>query len=866
MIKKLCCISLLFCMIFTLAPAASASQAGTIFINEVCTKNNGTNGNEDTQVLKSGEYCDYIELYNNSDRDIDISGYGITDDSSDLFKGTIPSGSSIPAKGYFIIYCAKSDEMYAAFGLSADGEYVRLTSPEGVMIDEVQVPAISADTCYARSEDGGASFAILAPTPQKSNTLSDTFLPSSPEFSKATGIYTEGFSLNLSTATSGAIIYYTIDGSDPESSETRVQYSKPIPIYDRSGEANVMSAVDPSLISVNSAHCALPDDDEVDKGTVVRAVAYKDGKYSKVSTASYLIGSWTSKLSNISVMSVSVDYNDFYDYETGIYVTGKVWDEFKANHPGVTSSWLIQANHNQRGKEWERDCHIDYIDDDGTVFSSDCGVRTQGAGGRDNLQKSLRFYARTEYNGSNRFNYAFFDSVYDEKGKVVDEYKTIVMRAGGNDASSLKYTDSYLQSLVADRDFETQTGKACIMFINGEYWGIYTLQEDYTAQYFEEKYGVDSDDVVIIKRNEIEEGTEDDMQLFYDTYEFITNNRMKDAENYEKACEMMDMQSFIDYMSVEMYICNNDWPDNNIALWRTRSVDKNSEYGDGRWRFMLYDTEYSTGEYNSGTCAYYYDSLSAIIKLEKDDGYYSHMLFSLLKNADFKRQFINSFLDITYINFRQRNWESKLSQYQNAYSTHFSDHYARFNNGSVNSATSRYSQVYGFLKRRQSYAAGFLGDACNIRGSLEKIKINIKNSTGGSLILNGKEIDLTPFSNDTYIGYYYINYPISLEAVADEGYYLADWEGYDAEGEIIDVTPVEDKTITVTAVFEKYEKGDVNGDGNINGKDVLALRKYIVGLDSDIIEKAALINNDDSINGKDVLQLRKYIIGIVKEL
>ena len=242
------------------------------------------------------------------------------------------------------------------------------------------------------------------------------------------------------------------------------------------------------------------------------------------------------------------------------------------------------------------------------------------------------------------------------------------------------------------------------------------------------------------------------------------------------------------------------------------------------------------------------------------------MLFSLLKNADFKRQFINSFLDITYINFRQRNWESKLSQYQNAYSTHFSDHYARFNNGSVNSATSRYSQVYGFLKRRQSYAAGFLGDACNIRGSLEKIKINIKNSTGGSLILNGKEIDLTPFSNDTYIGYYYINYPISLEAVADEGYYLADWEGYDAEGEIIDVTPVEDKTITVTAVFEKYEKGDVNGDGNINGKDVLALRKYIVGLDSDIIEKAALINNDDSINGKDVLQLRKYIIGIVKEL
>ena len=76
-------------MIITLAPAASANEIGALFINEVCTKNNGTNGNEDTQVLNSGDYCDYIELYNSSDHDIDISGYGITDDRYDIFKGIV---------------------------------------------------------------------------------------------------------------------------------------------------------------------------------------------------------------------------------------------------------------------------------------------------------------------------------------------------------------------------------------------------------------------------------------------------------------------------------------------------------------------------------------------------------------------------------------------------------------------------------------------------------------------------------------------------------------------------------------------------------------------------------------------------------
>ena len=72
--------------------------------------------------------------------------------------------------------------------------------------------------------------------------------------------------------------------------------------------------------------------------------------------------------------------------------------------------------------------------------------------------------------------------------------------------------------------------------------------------------------------------------------------------------------------------------------------------------------------------------------------------------------------------------------------------------------------------------------------------------------------------------------------------------------------------VCTSSASASRQVGDVNNDGNINGKDVLALRKYIVSLDDNIDTDNADCNKDGKINGKDVLQLRKYIIGLVKEL
>ena len=115
--------------------------------------------------------------------------------------------------------------------------------------------------------------------------------------------------------------------------------------------------------------------------------------------------------------------------------------------------------------------------------------------------------------------------------------------------------------------------------------------------------------------------------------EFITQEDMSRSENWETACQMIDMDSFIDYYATQIYIQRHeDWPSANYALWRTRE-DEGSEFGDGRWRWMLYDVN------SGGMDVIEYDS---ILEVLYDDG----MFCSLYYNEEFRRRFAERILYI----------------------------------------------------------------------------------------------------------------------------------------------------------------------------------------------------------------------------
>ncbi len=242
--KKIGAFLLSIIILLSSVPFAAAQDTYSVVINEVCSGNTGKNGNLTDQKNSEGEYCDWIELYNPGNSSVDLSGWGITDKDSKPFKTVLPQGTKIDAKDFLIIYCSKEyagdlSVPHIAINISGNGESITLTSADSSYSDNVNVPALAKDTTYGRYPDGGKTFNISNPSPSFKNNKADIEI-SSPDFSVESGFYKDGFKLSITADAEGGKIYYTTDGSDPSDSDTKILYTSPISVVDRTGQPNVI--------------------------------------------------------------------------------------------------------------------------------------------------------------------------------------------------------------------------------------------------------------------------------------------------------------------------------------------------------------------------------------------------------------------------------------------------------------------------------------------------------------------------------------------------------------------------------------------------------------------------------------------------
>ncbi len=164
---------------------------------------------------------------------------------------------------------------------------------------------------------------------------------------------------------------------------------------------------------------------------------------------------------------------------------------------------------------------------------------------------------------------------------------------------STKFRDVLNQRLVENRDIGILRAIPCQVFLNGEYWGLYNLQEWVGGSYIENNYGVPKENTVVIKNAKVVDGEEEDYQLYEQVVDFAENHDLSLCENYEKMKSYLDIQSYIDYYCFQIYVANCDSVTNNYARWRSKTV-KDHEYQDGRWRWILYDIDDSAGMVHTG--------------------------------------------------------------------------------------------------------------------------------------------------------------------------------------------------------------------------------------------------------------------------
>ena len=477
-------------------------------------------------------------------------------------------------------------------------------------------------------------------------------------FSKRSGFYDEDFYLTISAPTDE--IYYTLDGSEPTKESYR--YEEPLLIYDASLNENTNSMrTDFSGNFLRQSKMYEVPDFLIDKCTVLKVAYYdKNGQRSDTEERTYFVGfQEKSGYQDVNIISITAEPEDFFSDEKGIYVLGDTFEKYIARvdyKQYEDYSW--EANYKNSGREWERNAHIEVFNkSNDLVLSQSVGIRIQGGVSRAYYPKSLNIYARDEY-GSNQMQYDFFGTGYYPQ--------RVTLSSGGNDFYG-KVRDRLGAELTKDCNFCTMNYIPYVLFLNGEYWGFYYLTEKYDENYIEHYYNIAKENVVMIKQRGLEAGTPEDYELYENMMEFIESTDMSDDANYKKACEIIDVESFIDYYAAEIYMARNgDWPSANFALWRSSKVSQRP-YEDGKWRWMLFDV--NTSALHSDLTEH--DTLGYVMEE-------CSLFYSLSQNETFKMMFADKLREMRDTILSFATVEAKLAEYEQLMGEPMEKHLQRF--------------------------------------------------------------------------------------------------------------------------------------------------------------------------------------------
>lgn len=668
----------------------------SLVINEVLADNNGGLSDED------GEYTDWIEIYNYGEEEINLKGYGITTDLEEPFYWTFPD-INISPKSFIIVRASGKDRkdnlkfLHTNFKINKKGENIYLTHISGEIIDSLEVPESDENISFGRKPDGTNNYAILSKTTpgssNKVNIIKEVIAEQrleSPIFSHEGGYYSDTINLELYTEDDSLDIYYTLDGSEPTLKSNL--YKGSIKIESREGEKNNLAQIKTSEI-YSSLKWKTITEDEVFKGTVVRAKTYKDGIFSdETVTNTYFINPEYT----LPIVSLVTDEDNLFGYENGIYVPGQIYDIGKRNNKEAIQdeNGTIPTNYNQKGKEWEREAHIEVFETNGKrVVDQNVGVRISGGYSRMNNCKSLKIYAREEYDDKENIEYNLFKNLKknENSNEYIDTFKRIKLRNSGQDFNYTLFKDALVHSILEETSIATQAYRPSVLFINGEYWGIHNIRESLDEYYVESHYGVDKNNVVIIEDDSSEKkmylnvGKENDIESYDNIIKFVKENDMSLQKNYEYIKTKIDIDNFIQYIVAQTYINNIDWPQNNTKVWRSRNINEDN-YEDGKWRWMLFDTDLSFNDYESIRLEYILNPNISLDHIPESDRWaytkdyeWSFIIIqNLFKNDEFRNEFVDTFNYYLDTIFTTENVIEKINEMALVLEPEIEEHFNRW--------------------------------------------------------------------------------------------------------------------------------------------------------------------------------------------
>lgn len=355
-----------------------------------------------------------------------------------------------------------------------------------------------------------------------------------------------------------------------------------------SGEGDIYYTLDGSLPSENSTKYDVPI--RIRETTVIRAVAIQEGGLpSKPLSLTYVIN----ENHSLNVISVVTDSPKRFEY---IYSSARKNREMPGN--------------------------ITYFDGD-SGFSQDCGIAMAGQSSVSLFpKKSLKIRFRSAYEKS-RLKYDFFGTG-SETG-----FKSICLRAGQDSLYRLFNTDMW-QDLALEMNEKsiTQHTEPCVLYLNGEYYGIYSIKDNVSKDFYADLMEVSSDSV---EQCDMPLGEVDSFKE--DVYNFIREKDLSIDENYRYVSDRIDIPSFIDWCLIEGISANEDLALNVKAF--------QSSEGDGKWRFVIYDLDGAMKPLGLP-----WELLFQNNQYGLPNNYATTILKSLIKNDEFKEELLTRYAEV----------------------------------------------------------------------------------------------------------------------------------------------------------------------------------------------------------------------------
>ncbi len=585
-------------------------------------------------------------------------------------------------------------------GKAADGRNIQLYAFNDSMAQHWNIVKYSAPpsptatptpkpTPTSRPTPTPSAVPTSTPTPTPTPTPAEYYDPADVTFSLEAGSYEEHqLSLELS-APEGYTILYTLNSSEPSVSESlngsgqmgsgsstgTYIYSGPLTIKDPGPQSSDLSSYfNAAKMTIKGA--SIRQDPALPTAVVVRAIAVApDGTTGNVTTRTYFTRMDLMALHNgAAVISVATDDANLLDYEKGILVLGSVYDAWTQT-PGADEIlqngeyWKANANYNQEGSAWARPASIEIFDGSNRVTDRfDGSIHVWGGMSRSFSQKSL---------------------IITSDG----EREPFVLQNGGNTTKLMKFKDAYMQELAEGMAFSTQEGRPCVLFLNGEYWGAFILQKDYTAGYVAEHFpGIAEENVAIIESGNVKGGGSAAFLQYEDLLTFEYRD-LTDPDEWAEFENTVDILSLAEYCASQIYIANPDWnTGHNICIWRTIDPQYANECDDGKWRWMLYDTEYSAGLYGKDETAPEADSLSRVLQ--------DYPLFAAAyQNEEFRSLFEECLRNCRDFYYTEERAEALLSEYIAVWQPHVNATNMRFTDISTN-WSSESERILSFFRDR----------------------------------------------------------------------------------------------------------------------------------------------------------------------